>query len=112
MPVTDPTPISEPLPAEPVTPAPLPVPELAPAPVTCSQCGATRVGEDQYCGDCGFIFANEAAGPVASNVPDGLIAGRFRLTQLLSERDDVARFGGHDEGVGGEPIPVIVVRQP
>src|SRR3954469_23244877 len=108
--MTERTPMSDAVPAEPVAPPVGAVPEL-PAPLTCSQCGAARVGDDQYCGDCGFIYANEAAGPVPSVVPPGLVAGRFRLTQLLSERGQVARFRGQDEGTGGDPIPVIVVRQ-
>jgi serine/threonine protein phosphatase PrpC len=78
----------------------------------CSQCGAIRDGDGQYCADCGFIFATETVAPESSKIPDGLIAGRFRLLRLLGERDGVARFGGQDEGTGGDPIPVIVVRQP
>jgi serine/threonine protein phosphatase PrpC len=45
-------------------------------------------------------------------VPDTLIAGRYRLVLLVSQRDDVARFRGLDEGLGGDQLPVTVVRQP
>jgi serine/threonine protein phosphatase PrpC len=80
--------------------------------MACSQCGATRNGDGQYCADCGFIFSTETVAPESSKIPDGLIAGRFRLLQLMNDRDGVARFRGQDEGTSGDPIPVIVVRQP
>lgn len=111
MPVTEPTPITEPVAAEPIPPpaggAPVPEPSLA----TCPQCGAVRAGDGQFCGDCGYIFVNEADRPAPAAVPDGLIAGRFRLLHLVGERDGVARFRGHDEGTGGAPVPVIILRQ-
>ena len=69
------------------------------------------MGDTNYCVDCGFIFTAEADAPPKS-VPEQLIAGRFRLLQLVGERDGVARFRGQDEGTLGEPLPVIVVRQP
>ena len=108
--MTDPTPPVEPAPAEPVLPGgdTALVPE--PVPATCSQCGTGRTSDAQYCGDCGLIFTNAAA-LSPSLVPVELIAGRYRLTLLMGERDGVVRFRGHDEGTGGEPLPVIVVRQ-
>ena len=107
--MTDPTPPAEPSPADPETPAGEPAPD--PAPATCPQCGAVRAADTQYCGDCGFIFAVEGpAGPAA--VPTGLVGGRYRLVLLVNERGGVARFRGLDEGVGGDPIPVTVVREP
>jgi len=112
-PVTDPTPITEPVTPELVNPPPAPAAAPAsPVAETCSQCGAPRNGDGQFCGDCGYIFAAEDAGPAAPAVPDGLIAGRFRLLQLIGERDGVARFRSQDEGTGGDPVPVVVVRQP
>jgi serine/threonine protein phosphatase PrpC len=108
--VTDPTPPTEPAPPVPETPAaePPPVPDTSPA--LCPQCNATRAAEAEYCVDCGFIFVGEAEAP-PQPVPDTLVAGRYRLVLLVNERNGVARFRGLDEGIGGEPIPVTVVRQ-
>lgn len=112
MPVTDPIPSTEPVPSEPMPP-PEPVADAPdPAPVTCRQCGVERVGDGMYCGDCGYIFTTEGAAPAATAVPAELVAGRFRLLKLVGERDGVARFCGQDEGTLGDPVPVIVVRQP
>jgi protein phosphatase len=40
-----------------------------------------------------------------------LVAGRFKLTQRIGERDGVVRFRGEDVGTPDAPIPVIVIRQ-
>jgi PPM family protein phosphatase len=104
--MTDPSPNIEPTSREPTGP-----PSTPPsASETCSQCGAVRSGDGQYCSDCGYIFAAADPAPTATSVPEGLIAGRYRLTQLLGDRSGVARFRGQDEGAG-EPIPVVIVRQ-
>lgn len=92
---------------EPDTSAPTPVETAAVR--TCSQCGAARVELSAYCGDCGWIF--EATDLTATSVPDGVLAGRYRLKSLIGEREGVSRFHGEDVGTGGDPIPVIVVRQ-
>jgi serine/threonine protein phosphatase PrpC len=44
-------------------------------------------------------------------VPEGLIAERYRLSELLADRDGVTRYRGVDEGTLGTAIPVIVIRQ-
>src|SRR5262249_48573560 len=111
-PVTDPTPSPEPAEPDPILPTGSSPPlSEEPAAVTCSQCGAVRASEGPYCGECGYIFAADVAAPVATVVPDGLIAGRFRLLRLVGERGGVARFLGQDEGTGGESVPVVVLRQ-
>lgn len=84
--------------------------EMAVAP-TCAQCGAGRVGDSDYCPDCGFIYAAAAAGPATATVPEGLIGERYRLTALIGERGGVARFRGEDVGNPIDPMPVVVVRQ-
>jgi serine/threonine protein phosphatase PrpC len=109
-PVTNPTFLSESLPIERVSP-PFEG-ATGPSPKTlCPQCGAARDGNQTFCSDCGFIFGDQASQSTTA-VPDALVAGRFRLLELLAERDSVTRFRADDEGAGGEPIPVIVVRQP
>jgi protein phosphatase len=79
--------------------------------LSCVQCGAVRAVAASYCGDCGYIFLDEAAPPAVSKVPDGLVGGRYRLTRLIGERDGVARFRGEDVGDPDNPFPVIVVRE-
>jgi serine/threonine protein phosphatase PrpC len=111
-PVNDPDPIAEPAPVETAAP-PFDAPEdEAPvaAPPTCSQCRAPRAADAGYCADCGYIFAGDATGPVPTTIPDGLVAGRYRLTELIGERGGVARFRGEDVGAG-DPFPVVIVRQ-
>lgn len=77
---------------------------------TCRQCGSPRSSDASYCGDCGYIFADEPT-PPASTIPEGLIGGRFRLILLVGERDGVARFRGEDIGDPERPLPVIILRQ-
>lgn len=108
--MTDPTPMND-QPAPEPAPEDAPAGEPSPAAAVCRQCGADRPARGSYCPDCGLIFAGETAASAQSNVSDRLIAGRYRLVQLVSERDGVARFRGVDEGTGGNPIAVIVVRQ-
>jgi PPM family protein phosphatase len=91
--------------------APDPGPAVAPPPpAPCPQCQAARAPEAAYCGDCGYVFSNDAPGPTA--VPDGLIAGRYRLTRLIGERAGTARFRGEDVGTANDPLAVVVIRQP
>jgi serine/threonine protein phosphatase PrpC len=102
---------------EPTAAEPAPVDGAAPpderpgaTAAVCAQCQAPRAADAGYCADCGYIFAADGAGPPAAAVPDGLVAGRYRLAELIGERDGVARFRGEDVGAG-DPFPVVVVRQ-
>jgi PPM family protein phosphatase len=117
MPVNEPIPpTSESQPIEPVLPPPAESPAApdseAASSAPCPQCNAPRSADANYCGDCGFIFANQPAGPDPTAVPDGLVGERYRLTRLIAERAGVVRFQGEDVGTPGEPFPVVVVRQP
>jgi serine/threonine protein phosphatase PrpC len=58
-----------------------------------------------------LIFSDDAASS-APVLPDGLIAGRYRLTQIIGQRGNVVRFRGEDVGNPESPFPVIVVREP
>jgi len=81
-------------------------------PAACSQCGAVRSNGAVYCGDCGFIYEVGVAAPTFTAISNELIAGRYRLTKFIGERDGVARFRGEDVGTTPEiPFPVIIVRQ-
>jgi serine/threonine protein phosphatase PrpC len=102
-------PVPEPLPVFADTADPAPVGAGTPAP-HCDQCAAPRAGDAAYCGECGFIFATGPAAPVAE-LPEAPVAGRYRLIQLLGERNGVARFRGEDVGTDGAPLPVLLVRQ-
>ncbi|HKB01534.1 MAG TPA: protein phosphatase 2C domain-containing protein, partial [Gemmataceae bacterium] len=90
--------------------APVPVEEPMTAAEVCSHCQAPRAAEAGFCAECGYIFAADVPGPATTVVPDALVAGRYRLTELIGERGGVARFRGEDVGAG-DPFPVVVVRQ-
>jgi PPM family protein phosphatase len=101
--------VPQPLPVFEAVADPAPAGAGNPAP-TCGQCAAPRNGEAVFCVECGYIFATEPA-PPAAGLPENPVAGRYRLVSQIAERNGVARFRGEDVGTGGDPIPVLIVRQ-
>ncbi|MCS6851860.1 MAG: protein phosphatase 2C domain-containing protein [Gemmataceae bacterium] len=80
-------------------------------PAICPVCGSPRGPEATYCGDCGFNFPADAGATAAaapSSIPS-VLKGRYRLTELVMERDGVQRFKATDTA-NGSAEPVIVLR--
>ena len=96
LPCPNPCPSSRP---PPTRPPPGPVTRPRPASVS-----APRVGDADYCGECGYIFATESV-PPAADIPTTPVAGRFRLVSLVAERNGVARFRGRGRRHGRRAAP-------
>jgi PPM family protein phosphatase len=99
------TPPAVPL-AEPVAPSD------ARPPAPCPHCGAPRKGTQSYCDECGWIFPEGEAVPVATPAAaaSGRLLDRYEIGVLISERGGIARFHGMDHAANGSPVPVIIIR--
>jgi protein phosphatase len=101
-------PMAEPVEAAPVAPA-------APAaPANCPFCGAPRVGNNTYCGDCGLIYppAGAPAAASATTAPSGspgALNNRYELGQQIGVRGSIERFRGTDRETGAA---VVILRGP
>ncbi|GIW79959.1 MAG: hypothetical protein KatS3mg105_1766 [Gemmatales bacterium] len=87
------------------------------APEVCSQCGATRVGNSEYCGDCGWVFGADAAavdGEATAELPANPVRGRFKVVGVLVERGEVTHYDALDMGENGDGAgtPVVLIRGP
>jgi PPM family protein phosphatase len=108
-------------PAEPARQEPRPpVEPRPPGPDLCSYCKSPRVGDAEFCFECGMMFPEKPAGGAAATLPaaaaapappSGRLADRYELAEQISVRGEVTRWRGFDHGMG-EPRPVILVRSP
>jgi serine/threonine protein phosphatase PrpC len=95
--------------------------EAPPAPaLTCPVCSAPHGGERPSCPDCGYYFSPADLAPAAPLTsgqpaqpaePAVLLQDRFEVGALIAERHGVQRLRGLDHGAGGQPVPVVIVRQ-
>src|SRR5438270_6543499 len=80
-------------------PAEAPAPAAPPA---CPLCGAPRAEGQAFCLDCGFVFPDDAPAALPEPPPQRL-RERYEVGPLLSERDGIARYRGHDTQTG-QPV--------
>jgi protein phosphatase len=115
------TPVAIPT-AEPLAPA-LPPEQLSRTAELCGYCKTPRVGDAQFCFDCGMMFPETAPLHLAPEGPDlpvldapavvkpgGMLGDRYELGEQISVRGPVTRFHGLDHGQGDGPVPVLLVR--
>jgi protein phosphatase len=98
-----------------------PAPAAPPAPQFCPLCKAPRT--DSFCGDCGYIFPEEAPAMAATSNPGNTspaskqnskarVKGRYQLGERISQRGNVERFKAQDFGENGTAAPVVILRAP
>jgi serine/threonine protein phosphatase PrpC len=89
----------------------------APAAPPCPSCQAPRTGSEEYCGDCGWVFASA---PVPTNPAGDLpppsatrITERYELGERLGKRGRVERYRGRGFiTTADEPVPIVLLRAP
>ncbi len=123
-------PVGEPVEAveEPIVEAEVAQAEEAAPPVKprelCPLCRSPRVGDAQFCFDCGLMFSaanppivEDAPAPppvaaVAAEVPAARLADRYEVQEQVAVHGTVTRYHGLDHGMSGEPTPIIILQAP
>src|SRR5262245_34152273 len=94
-------------------PADGPPAEAAPPAQLCPSCRSPRLGTEDYCADCGWVFPNEPAPAADPPAPATRINDRYELGERVGRRGPVERFRGRGfVSTADEPIPVVLLRAP